>query len=88
MTTILIAVGCLWLGSLAASEPLGSEAMRCILHARITRHLDIRQITACVTWLDCRGRQGETFGPSQSSHMQALLLRALREGVTVIREEF
>ena len=33
-------------------------------------------------------RQGETFGPSQSSHMQALLLRVLREGVTVIREEF
>jgi hypothetical protein len=39
------------------------------------------------TWVR-RGRQGEMFGPSQSSHMQALLLRALREGVTVIREEF
>ena len=40
-----------------------------------------------VTWVR-RGRQGEKFGPSQSSHMQALLLRALREGVAVIREEF
>jgi hypothetical protein len=39
------------------------------------------------TWVR-HGRQAETFGPSQSSHMQALLLRALREGVTVIREEF
>ena len=39
------------------------------------------------TWVR-RGRQRETFGPSQSSHMQSLLLRALREGVTVIREEF
>jgi len=37
-------------------------------------------VMADVTWVR-RGRQGETFGPSQSSHMQALLLRALREGV-------
>ena len=44
-------------------------------------------VMADVIWVR-RGRQGETFGPSQSSHMQALLLRALREGVTVIREEF
>jgi hypothetical protein len=61
--------------------------MRCILNARITRHLDTRQVIACVTWLDGRV-QGETVGASRSLHMQALLLRALREGVTVTREEF
>jgi hypothetical protein len=44
-------------------------------------------VMADVTWVR-RGRQRETFGPSQSSPMHALLLRALREGVTVIREEF
>ena len=44
-------------------------------------------VMADVTWVR-RGRQRETFGPSQSSHMQALFLHALREGVTVIREEF
>ena len=44
-------------------------------------------VMADVTWVR-RGRQGERFGPSQSSHMHALLLRALREGVTVIQEEF
>ena len=44
-------------------------------------------VMADVTWVR-RRRQRETFGPSQSSHMQALLLRALPEGVTVIREEF
>ena len=61
--------------------------MRCVLTARITRHHDMRQTTACVTWLNGR-RQGETVGASRSPRMQALLLRALREGVTVVREEF
>ena len=41
-----------------------------------------RKVMACVTWVR-RGRQGEIVGAPQSSHMQALLLRALREGVTV-----
>ena len=62
--------------------------IRCILNAAITRHNDTRMTTARVTWLDNRKRQGETCGVSRSVHMQALLLRALREGVTVTREEF
>jgi hypothetical protein len=61
--------------------------MQCILTARITRYRDTRQTMACVTWLGPRG-QGETVGASKSPRMQSMLLRALREGVTVIREEF
>jgi hypothetical protein len=63
--------------------------IRCILSARITRYTDTRQTMAHVSWLDTRKRQGETVGAyPDSTHIQAMLLRAMREGVTVTREEF
>jgi len=63
--------------------------IRCILGAAITRHTDTRQTTARVTWLDARKHQHEAVGcyPA-SNHIRDLLLRAMREGVTVTREEF
>lgn len=63
-------------------------SIRCILSARIMRYTDTRQVMAHVLHLDQRNRQGETVGNPRGAHMQALLLRALREGVTVTREEF
>ena len=62
--------------------------VQCVLEARITKYTDTRQTMARVAWIDHRKRQGETIGPPQSNHMQQLLLRAYREGVNVIREEF
>jgi hypothetical protein len=63
--------------------------IRCILGASITRHCDTRRTTARVTWLDGRRQQHETVAAyPDSTHVQALLLRAMREGVTVTREEF
>lgn len=62
--------------------------IRCILGAAITRHHDSRRTTARVTFLDSYKRQHESVGAYPSPYMQALLLRAMREGVTVTREEF
>lgn len=62
--------------------------IRCILQATLTRYTDTRQTMARVTWLDGHKHQGETIGLPTGNHMNALLLRALREGVTVTKEEF
>lgn len=62
--------------------------LRCILSACVTDYTDTRQKMARVSWLTLGGRQGETIGPPYSLHMQALLLRALREGVNITREGF
>lgn len=64
------------------------KSIHCILCACITRYLDTRMKLAHVRWITRGGRPGETIGNPQSPYMQALLLRALREGVTVTREEF
>lgn len=63
--------------------------IQCILSATIRRYADTGQTRACVVWLATSGQQGETGGPYPNSiHMQQLLLRALREGVNIVREEF
>lgn len=62
--------------------------IRCILQAVQTKYLDTRQTMARVTWLDTSNHQGQTVGSPYSHHMQVLLLRALREGVNIVREEF
>jgi hypothetical protein len=62
--------------------------IRCILKASIVHYADTRCTRAHVTWIDQRKRQGETSGAYPSSHLTALLLRAQREGVTVVREEW
>jgi len=62
--------------------------IHCIMNATITKYLDTRQTMARVTWVDTCRNPGETIGSPTGKHMQALLLRALREGCTIVREEF
>lgn len=67
--------------------------IKCILSASIVYYSDNHQHGAYVVWLDNRGRQGRTcdmhYNPKAPNlHMQALLLRAMREGVTVTRENW
>lgn len=62
-----------------------------ILTASIVYYSDNRQHAAYVTWLDNRGHQGRTCCMDYNTarpalHMQALLLRAMREGVAVQKE--
>ena len=69
------------------------RSIKCILQASLIYYSDNRQHAAYVTWLDTKGRQGRTqcmnYDPAKPSlHMQALLLRAMREGVTVTRENW
>lgn len=59
--------------------------------ARITRayvrtYSDNGQITAYVEWLDSKGGCGRTEGPERNAHMAALIKRAQREGITLMRE--
>jgi hypothetical protein len=41
-----------------------------------------------VEWTDARGRTGRTEGSPKNTHMQALLARAKREGLTVRNERW
>lgn len=54
--------------------------------AYIRHYSDNDQRTAYVEWSTSRGRTGHTEGPPSNPHMQALLARADREGLTVRRE--
>lgn len=49
---------------------------------------DSGQRKTYVEWIDNRGRPGRTEGTTGSSHMQALLDRAEREGVAVCFERW
>ncbi len=62
--------------------------IRCIMQATITKHKPYGDTTARVSWLDTHKHPHEISGQPQGRHMRDLLLRAMREGVTVTREEF
>ena len=57
-----------------------------ITKAYIRTYTDNGQTVAYVEWIDDRGKSGRTEGERSNVHMQALLARAKREGVTVQRE--
>jgi hypothetical protein len=65
-----------------------------ITKAYIRTYSDNGQITSYVEWIDHRGRHGRTEAPRiserihESEHMQALLVRARREGVTIESERW
>ena len=56
-----------------------------ILAARVTRYTDNGQTVAYIDWRNSRGKAGTTSGDPKNAHIQALLARAEREGVTVSR---
>jgi hypothetical protein len=62
------------------------HAIARIRAARITHYRDSGQHKAHIDWVDGKGRSGTTSGDPTGAHMQALLQRAEREGVTVRRE--
>jgi hypothetical protein len=57
-----------------------------IVAAGVRHYSDNGQTRAWVTWVDSRGRKGETGGDPGSAHMQALLARAKREGAPFVKE--
>jgi hypothetical protein len=57
-----------------------------ITKAYIRTYSDNGQTKACVEWIDHKGENGWTEGKPDNAHMQALLARAEREGVTVERQ--
>lgn len=59
-----------------------------ITKAYIRTYSDNGQTTAYVEWVSDKGKSGRTEGPPDNTHMQALLQRARREGVTVKRERW
>lgn len=54
-----------------------------ITSAEVVTYKDSGQVKAYVTWVDHRGKSGTTEGSPNGAHMQALLARAKREGVTI-----
>jgi len=56
-----------------------------ITAAIIARYADSGQTIARVVWRDAKGHTGTTEGAPEGAHMQALIARAEREGVTVTR---
>lgn len=62
--------------------------IKCITKAYVRTYGDTRQQRAYVEFLDSHNHQGRTEGDRLGTHMQNLLLRALREGVTVTREQW
>lgn len=48
---------------------------------RRVRYADSGQVLTIVSWLDTRGRKGDTVGRAGSAHMQVLIDRGVREGV-------
>lgn len=69
-----------------------------ITKAYIRKYSDNGQTVAYVEWIDGKGKTGRTEGsehrdcciptPHFGTHMQALLDRATREGVTVERQQW
>lgn len=56
-----------------------------ICAANITHYADNGQTIASVSWVDHKGKSGMTSGAPLNTHMQQLLARAEREGVTILR---
>lgn len=59
-----------------------------ITKAYVRTYSDSGQVTAYVEWVDDKGKAGRTEGEPLNAHMQALLSRAEREGITVEREQW
>lgn len=59
--------------------------IKAILSARIPHYTDNGQTIAYIEWRDDNGDTGTTSGDPNNAHMQALLARAEREGVKVVR---
>lgn len=57
-----------------------------IRKAGVTTYSDSGQVTAYVEGIDTRGKTFRTEGSPDNSHMQALLSRAKREGISVKKE--
>lgn len=57
-----------------------------ITAAYVRKYTDNGQTKAYVEWIDGKGRTGRTEGKPRNAHMQALLARAEREGVTVQKQ--
>jgi len=68
----------------ARSEFRGvTNMIRRITDAEIRHYDDNGQTIAYVSWIDSRSERGTTQGNPDNLHMQALLQRAEREGVTI-----
>lgn len=63
-----------------------TRKIRRIRAAAIRHWSDTGQIVAYIDWTDERGQYGCTSGRPDSAHIQALIARAVREGV-VVRQE-
>jgi hypothetical protein len=59
-----------------------------IIKAYIRTYSDSGQTKAYVEWVDDEDESGCTGGEPDNEHMQALIARARREGVTVERERW
>lgn len=59
-----------------------------ITRAYIRTYTDNGQTVAYVEWIDDEGESGRTEGQPTNAHMQALMQRAKREGLTVERERW
>ncbi len=57
--------------------------IRNITDYEIRRYSDNKQVTAYCSWVDNAGCPGRTEGEPANAHMQALLHRAIREGVYI-----
>lgn len=72
-----------------------------ITKAYVRHYSDNRQTTACVEWIDGKGKAGRTEGAAHimgdkpggygwlfttGTHMAALLARAAHEGIAIVRE--
>lgn len=49
----------------------------------VRTYSDNGQTKAYVEWVDSKGESGRTEGEPDNAHMQALLQRARREGITI-----
>ena len=59
-----------------------------ITAAYVRTYSDNGQTKAYVEWVNHRGHTGRTEGEPDNQHMQVLLKRAEREGVTVERQRW
>lgn len=57
--------------------------IRNITDYEIRRYSDNKQVTASCGWIDNAGCPGRTEGEPHNPHMQALLQRAIREGIYI-----
>jgi hypothetical protein len=74
-------------GKTKPKEPKANPAARIarITSASITKYRDNGQTKAYVSWVDSKGEPGGTGGDPHNAHMEALLARAKREGVSIHR---